>query len=298
VADPYKTETDEYLVVAHTTVEPLAEMDERRRVKDIYSVSIEDIRTKVTIENYGEARYRLLAVALRIRNYAAYFTRSQHPLSFRMVGERDAIVNPSLFTIGAVFDGATHLPFTDGGFGKASVFFTRYGPPEGLKPPYEQFASKESAFAWVADLDNRLRFAGKMLETIPEQSGCDVAISCVGESFWTGEAKDRFLACWRAIDAVAKSDSNSGKANFGNIAATVGKRSKAKISMASLKSLRELRHVAAHSTPSNETYQLYHSRLPEVYELARRLTDSMIREQIGADEELDWGVDDWRSAKV
>lgn len=294
LTDQDKLRTNEYLVVAHTRVEQVAEKDEKGYVKDIFSLRTEDIRTRVMVENYNDATYRLLAEAQRIRNYAAYMTKSQHPLSFQMTAERDTVVNSFLPFIGAIFDGTTHLPWTDGGYGKTSVFITRYGPDEGLKPPYERFSSIESVKEWITDLDSRLRLAGKMLEIVPRESACDAAINCVGESFWTGEGKDRFLACWRAIDSIAKSDHpNSKTPTLKDLQNTLSKRLKARTNEETLKSLRELRHVIAHSSPSQDAYGLYHTRLPEVYRLARRLTDSLIREQTDVDQELDWQSDSW-----
>lgn len=295
MANVRATKVNEYLVVAHTVVQPIAVKDERGYVKEIHSVVTKDIKTKVMVENYDEASYRLLAETQRIRNYAAYFTKSQHPLSFQMTGERDTIVNRYLPLVGPIFNGTTHLPFTDGGFGKTSVFTTRYGPDEGLKPPYDHFASLDSVRTWIVDLNGRLRLTCRMLEAVPRESACDAAINCVGESFWTGEGKDRFLACWRAVDSIAKLDHpNIKRIRFQHIRDTLGKRLKTELGKEELESLRELRHVAAHSSPSQSDYPSYHTRLPEVYRLARQLTDSAIIETTGMDEELKWDVDDWK----
>jgi hypothetical protein len=294
MADPDATKVNEYLVVAHTRVDPVALKDAAGNVREIYSVYTQDIKTKVLVEDYKEANYRLLAEAQRIRNYAAYFTRSQHPLDFSMVGQRDTMINSGLPFISAIFDGTTHLPFTDGGFGKTSALTTRYGPDRGLTPPYDKFHSKESMVAWIADLNERLKLTGRMLEAVPRGSACDAAINCVGESFWTGEGKDRFLACWRAIDSIAKGDHPKVKAiGFEQIQDSLDKRLKDKLDEEALKSLRSLRHAAAHSSPSQDNYPLYHTRLREIYTIAREATDSMITETTGAKKELKWNPEGW-----
>lgn len=294
MTDQDATRVNEYLIVAHTHVEPVALKDEAGYVKEIYSVFTQDIKMKVMVENYNEASYRLLAEAQRVRNYAAYFTRSQHPLDFSMVGQRDAVVNSGLPLIGAIFDGTTHLPFTDGGFGKTSVFTTRYGSDKGLTPPYDKFHSKESMVAWIADLNERLKLTGRMLETIPRGSACDAAVNCVGESFWTGEGKDRFLACWRAIDSIAKGDHPSVKSiGFEQIQGSLDKRLKDKSDEEALKSLRKLRNAAAHSSPTQDNYPSYHTRLREIYAIAREATDSVITETTGVKKELEWDSEGW-----
>ena len=294
MTDPDATRVNEYLVVAHTHVEPVALKDEAGYVKEVYSVFTQDIKTKVMVEDYNEASYRLLAEAQRVRNYAAYFTRSQHPLDFRMAGQRDAVVNSGLPLIGAIFDGTTHLPFTDGGFGKTSVFTTRYGSDKGLTPPYDRFNSKESMEAWIADLNERLKLTGRMLEAVPRGSACDSAVNCVGESFWTGEGKDRFLACWRAIDSIAKGDHPRVKAiGFDQIRDSFDKWLKDKPSEEALRSLRDLRHAAAHSSPSQDYYPSYHTRLREIYAVAREATDSVITEATGVRRELEWDPEGW-----
>ena len=155
MVDQDATKVNEYLVVAHTRVDSVALKDEKGYVKEIYSVYTQDIKTKVLVEDYREANYRLLAEAQRIRNFAAYFTRSQHPLDFSMVGQRDIVINTGIPMIGAIFDGTTHLPFTDGGYGRTSVFNTRYGPDRGLTPPFDKLHSKESLVARLADLNER-----------------------------------------------------------------------------------------------------------------------------------------------
>jgi hypothetical protein len=294
MTDPDATRVNEYLVVAHTHVEPVALKDEAGYVKEIYSVFTQDIKSKVMVENYSEASYRLLAEAQRVRNYAAYFTRSQHPLDFSMVGQRDRVVNSGLPFIGAIFDGTTHLPFTDGGFGKTSAFTTRYGPDTGLMPPYDRFHSKESVVAWTAELNERLKLTGRMLEAVPRGSACDAAVNCVGESFWIGEGKDRFLACWRAIDSIAKGDHLSVKViGFEQIRDSLDKRLKDIPSEGALKSLRNLRHAAAHSSPSQEDYPSYHTRLSEIYEIAREATDSVITGTTGVKRQLEWNPEGW-----
>jgi hypothetical protein len=268
--------TNEYLVVAYTTIEPFAETDENRKVLDIFSVFTEDIRVKIMVEKYEEARHRALAAALRIRNYAAYFTRSQHPLLFNMLGTRDEVVNNTFLPMPMVFEGGTHLPFTDGGLGSESVFTTRFGPVEGLKPKYDEFKTKENVLRWLKDLNSRLKLTNKMLGSINDGSPCDAAINCLGESFWLGEATARFVACWRAIDTVAMFDHKVKRVGFNQIRDSVRKRSKSELTDERLISLRELRHVASHSFPHPEKYGQFHTRLSEVYRLARELTDSII----------------------
>src|SRR6266571_2744042 len=218
--------TNEYLVVAYTTIGPFAETDDNRNVRDIFSVFTEDIRIKIMVEKYRDARHRALAAALRIRNYAAYFTKSQHPLSFSMVGTRDEIVNSTFLPLPMIFDGATHLPLTDGGVGSESAFMIRFGPVEGLEPRYQEFKTKDAVLSWAKDLNNRLRITNKMLDSFTDGSPPDAAINCVGESFWAGEAPSRFLACWRAIDTVAKFDHKVRRIRFAQIVDSIRKRSK------------------------------------------------------------------------
>ena len=294
MVDQDATKVNEYLVVAHTRVDSVALKDEKGYVKEIYSVYTQDIKTKVLVEDYREANYRLLAEAQRIRNFAAYFTRSQHPLDFSMVGQRDIVINTGIPMIGAIFDGTTHLPFTDGGYGRTSVFTTRYGPDRGLTPPFDKLHSKESLVAWLADLNERLKLTGRMLEAVPRGSACDAAINCLGESFWTGEGKDRFLACWRAVDSIAKGDHPDVKSiGLGQIRDSLDRRLKDKPGEEGLKSLRDLRNAAAHSSPSHDNYPSYHTRLHEIYTFAIEATDSVITETTGVKKELEWDPEGW-----
>lgn len=79
----------------------------------IVPITLRKLELKTSVRNYNEARFHLLAVAERIRNYAAYVLRARLPMDFDMVGKRRD--NGQWFPFPAVFDGATHLPITDGG---------------------------------------------------------------------------------------------------------------------------------------------------------------------------------------
>ncbi len=289
-------ETNEYLVIAYTSIQPFAETDEQRQVKDIFSVRTQNIQIKTIVDKYQDARYRVLATALRVRNYAAYFAKSRHPLSFSIVGQRDEVVNNTLLGMPAIFDGTTHLPFTDAGLGTTSAFITRFGPDDGLKPPYHEFDSKEAAAWWIENLNRCLKFTNRMLDSITEGSDCDVAVSCIGESFWLDEATARFLACWRAIDTITRLDHRNGHVSLEQIGESVRKRSKAEWTDERLRLFRKMRNVAAHRSPPAEDFRQYHDRLAEVYQLARELADSAIKEQTSVDRELDWNPNAWRKA--
>src|SRR5271156_427402 len=244
---------NEYLITAATHMKPIVETDDGHTAKNVFSAHFPDIRVKALVEKYGDAVYRLTAIAFRIRNYAAYLTKSRHPLSITMQGVRDDHFSDTFFPV-TIFDGGTHLPITDGGLGTNSFFTTRFGPDEGLNLPYHSMESKDEVESWLNDLGNRLRFTSKMLELVPGGSNCDVAINCIGESFWGDEIANRLTDCWRAIEAVARQDEGKSDVKWDQIKKSIHKRAESRPDDDRLRFLRELRNISSHSFPKAEEF--------------------------------------------
>lgn len=271
------------------------ETDDGHTAKNMYSVYLPDIKVKAFVEKYRDAVYRLTAVAFRIRNYAAFFTKNQHPLSITMQGSRDDHFSNTLFPM-SIFDGGTHLPITDGGLGTTSFFITRFGSDNGLSLPYYPMESKEVLHSWLKDLSGRLKLTNRMLELVPGESNCDVAINCIGESFWAEEIANKLVDCWRAIEAVARQDEGKTDVKWDQIKKSIHKHAQSRPSDDNLKFLRNLRNISSHSFPKVAEFKHYHDNFGEIYHLATAVTDSLIREQGYLKEELDWERDSWRAS--
>ncbi len=111
---------------------------------------LKPLRVKTQVRNYDDAQYQLLTVAERVRNYASYITNFRLPLHIDMVGKRKD--NGQWFPFPALFDGEAHLPITDGGIRDDSIFTTRFGPPDGMKPPYEALGNLDTLGNWARDI--------------------------------------------------------------------------------------------------------------------------------------------------
>lgn len=242
----------------------------------IVPITLRKLELKTSVRNYNEARFHLLAVAERIRNYAAYVLRARLPMDFDMVGKRRD--NGQWFPFPAVFDGATHLPITDGGVKDIMVFRTRFGSRGGVRPPDEALKSPQNLVKWTNELNDKLLLAQGLLNRIESGTPLDVAVSALGESIWTEEAKDRFSDRWRAIEAITKIDFPNCLITAQLIHETIKQRMDKPISLGQFDRLRVLRNLSVHWKPHEKIAMDIHGAAEEMYTIAYEVVESALRD--------------------
>jgi len=229
------------------------------------------------VRNYDDVRFQLLAVAERMRNYAAYVLQARLPMSFDMVGKRRDNGQWPLFPV-AVFDGASHLPITDGGVRDIMIFTTRFGPHSGVRPPDEALKSLENLTKWTIELDDKLLQVQHLLERIESGTPLDVAVSSLGESMWAEEAKDKVLDRWRAIESITRNDFPNQRIKTSMLYDTIRRRTKKPPRLERLKHLRLLRNLSSHERPQETQAQDMHIAADEIYVIANEVIESALNE--------------------
>lgn len=242
----------------------------------IVPLTFRKLELKTSVRNYNEARFHLLAVAERIRNYAAYVLRARLPMDFDMVGKRRD--NGQWFPFPAVFDGTTHLPITDGGVKDIMVFRTRFGHHSGVRPPDEALKSPENLVKWTNELNDKLSCTQWLLNRIESGTPLDVAVSSLGESIWAEEAKDRFSDRWRAIEAITKIDSPNCLITAQLIHETIKRRTDNPISSGQFDRLRVLRNLSIHSKPQEKIAIDIHEAAEKMCTIAYEVIESALRD--------------------
>lgn len=234
------------------------------------------LELKTFVRNYDDARYQLLAVAERMRNYTAYVVGLRLPMSFDMIGKKRD--NGQWLPFPAVFDGTTRLPISDGGIGDTMIFTTRLGSHLGVRPPDEALKSPENLAKWTIEFDGRLLQTQRLVERIKNGTPLDVAISALGASIWAEEAKDKVLSCWRAIEAITKNDFPNGLVKAPMLYETIRRRTKKPPELKQLRGLRLLRNLSAHGEPLETQAKDMHVAADEIYAIAYEVTKSALKD--------------------
>jgi hypothetical protein len=274
--NPTEFREGEYVVVGTTIIDMPPFVTDQDGNLRIISINLKELEVKTYVEDYNKARYRLLAVAEKVRNYAAYVIKARLPLTFDMVGKR-LDTGQWLLPL-AVFDGTTHLPITDGGVRDISVFRTRFGSHDGVKPPFEALENLENLKTWVKELNMKLDRTQKLLDGIKDGIPLDMAISSLGESIWSEGAKERLTNRWRAIETIAKIDYRVPRIKPYMLFETLRRRAKGPLEVGQFERLRLLRNVSTHSVPPQEQTEDVHQAADELFRLAYEIVESALRE--------------------
>jgi len=274
--NPSEFQEGEYVVVGRTIIDIPPFITDQDGTLQFISINLKELEVKTYVEDYNKARYRLLAVAEKVRNYAAYVIKARLPLTFDMVGKRRD-TGQWLLPF-AVFEGTTHLPITDGGARDISIFTTRFGPYDGVKPPYETLENLEQLRKWVEELNMKLKLAQKLLDKIKNATSLDIAVSSLGESLWAEGAKERLTNRWRAIEAIAKIDYRVPRIKPYMLFKTLRRRAKGPLGADQFERLRLLRNVSTHSVPPQEQSEDVHQAADELFRLAYEIVESALRE--------------------
>jgi len=277
--NPSEFREGEYLVVGTPIIDtPLPLIEDQDGFPQLISIKkLKELEVKTYVKDYDKATYHLLAVAEKIRNYAAYVTKARLPLTFDMVGKRRD--KGFCFLPVVIFDGTTHLPLTDGGQKDISIFTTRFGPYEGVKPPSKALETFEQLNKWLKALNMKLTLAQNLLDNIKNETSLDIAVSSLGESIWVEGAKEQLTARWRAIEAITKIDHQERQIKSYMLFETLQKRAKAPLGFDEFKRLRHLRNVSTHSAPPQEQSADVHQAAYELFQLAYEITESALREE-------------------
>lgn len=249
--------------------------DEEGNIR-IVPLGFRRLELKTFVRDYNDARFQLLAVSERIRNYVAYVLQARLPIDFNMVGKRQD--NGQWFPFPALFDGATRLPITDGGVKDIMVFRTRFGSHDGVRPPDEALKSPENLIRWTNEINNKLSQTQRLLNRIENGTPLDVAVSALGESIWAEEAKDRFSDRWRAVEAITKNDFPDCFITAQLINETIKRRAKKPISSGQFERLRILRNLSIHWKPHEKTARDIHDAAEEMFTFAYGVIESALRD--------------------
>lgn len=240
---------------------------------------LHDFILKTYVTDYQKAPYHLLAVAERIRDYTAYVCQMPIPLSFYMSGKRPDMGFP-IFPLPTIYDGRTHLPFSDGGFNDVALFHTGFGSSNGLKPPLDVMESIEKLSDWSEKINTNLKRAQNLLDKIEDNSPLDIALRSVGKSHWMETVEERFTCRWKAIEAVARIDNpNSSRIHSSKLLKTIQKRVKDPLNHRDFNRLRELRNIITHNLPPHENSREIHWATDRLYLIATELIESVLKEE-------------------
>jgi len=237
---------------------------------------LKPLRVKTQVRNYDDAQYQLLTVAERVRNYASYITNFRLPLHIDMVGKRKD--NGQWFPFPALFDDEAHLPITDGGIRDDSIFTTRFGPPDGMKPPYEALGNLDTLGNWARDINEKLGLIQQLLDRIDMGTPLDVAIRSLGESIWAREATVKLTCCWRAVESVAGIDFKTTYIEPEMVFETIHKRSKHPIGSDQFERLKFLRNTSTHFLPTQEQSREIHQASYTMFLVAKDVVESAMKE--------------------
>lgn len=274
--NPAEFREGEYVVVGRTIIDmPPFITDQEGNLKTI-SINLKKLEVKTWVKDYNQARHHLLAVAEKVRNYAAYAIKARLPMTFDMVGKRRD-TGQWLLPL-AVFDGITHLPITDGGVRDISVFTTRFGSHDGVKPPNEALENLENLSKWIKELNMNLELTQKLLDGIKDGTPLDIAVSSLGESIWAESVKERLVDCWRAVEAVARIDYGVQQTIPSLLFKTIRKRTNRQFKVNQFERLRRIRNLSTHSVPPHTQFKDIHQATDELLRLAYETVESALRE--------------------
>ena len=273
--DPSKFREGECVIVSTAIIDMPPIMPDREGNLRINPLTYSRLVLKAFVNSYDEARFHFLAVAERMRNYAAYVFQSRLPLACDMVGKR--LDNGQWFPFPALFDGNTHLPITDGGVRDTMIFTTRFGSHRGVKPPDEALRSPEDLTKWVIQLNQKLLRVQQLLDKIESGTPLDIAVCAFGGSIWAEEAKDKVSDCWRAIEAITKADFPNRHITPPMLYKTIYRRTNAHIEQTKLTHLRLMRNIAIHSKTHEKQSMDMHVASQEMYCLSYQVIKSALK---------------------
>jgi len=260
-------EEGEYYVVGHLSID-LGNW--------IISKEMVNLVVRTRVSDYSEANYHLLGVAERLRNYAAFFTKRRFPMNCNMSGKRKDM-GFQLFPM-VIYDGATRLPMSDGGFNDVSLFITRFGPQEGLKPSSDILQDLSKLDNWLGEINQGLVTAQKALDSIESGSRFDMAIGSMGKFYWMEEAADRLRNCWISLESIAKIDFPDEWIKVHHILDSINSRLDTSVTRDQLKLFQEYRHKSVHEIPIPEEAYLVHKTANVLYRLALKTVEAELRE--------------------
>lgn len=269
----------EYIIKGHVWID----IDPFRFYSDenpiFLSFNIQELEVKTQVSDYEHANYHLLVIAERIRNYAAFFCKMRLPLDFYMTGKRQNLGFP-IFPLPAIFDSNSKLPFSDGGFNDVSIFRTRFGPIDGLKPPLDVIQTYEKLFEWVGVIHNNLKLTQRALDNIQVSSFLDIALSSLGKSIWMEGVEERLGNCWKSLEAVAKIDFPKVKRmNPDLIFKSIHKRLDTNLTEDQFAHARKYRNLSTHEIPPPDSSIDVHRTAGELYLLASKIIESELKDR-------------------
>lgn len=243
------------------------------------SFNMQELEVKTRVSDYNQANYHLLGTAERIRNYAAFFCKMRLPLDFYMTGKRPNLGFP-IFLPPAIFNGSTKLPFSDGGFNDVSIFRTRFGPSDGLKPPYEATQTYEKLYEWTGVIHNNLKLTQKALDKIKAGSFFDIALSSLGKSIWMEGVEERLGNCWKSLEAITKIDfPDTKQINSDKIFESIHKRLDTNLSEDQFHKFRKYRNLSTHEIPPPDVSIDVHRTAGMLYLLASKIIESELKDR-------------------
>jgi len=274
--NPSEFREGECAVIGTALVDMPPIMEDREGNIRIVPLGFRKLGLKTFVRNYDDARFQLLAVAERMRNYTAYVLRVRLPMSFDMIGKRRD--NGQWLPFPAVFDGATHLPISDGGVGDIMIFTTRFDSHRGSRPPDEALKSPENLTKWTIELNDKLLQIQQFLERIKSGTPLDVAVSALGGSVWAEEVKDKVSNCWRAIESITKNDFPNELIKAPMLYETIRRRTKKPPKMEQFERLRLLRNLSVHWKPRETQAKDMHAAAEAIYVIANEVTESALKD--------------------
>jgi len=269
-------EEGEYYVVGHLSIDVNPFIFDANDDGYYISFNMKDLEVKTRVNEYNEARYHLLEVAKRMRNYAAYFTKTRLPMSFYMSGKRKDMgfpLAPMVF-----HESGTGMPMSDGGFNEVSLFTSGFGPKNGLKPPHEALQSEDALKEWSGDIQNKLFTTQKALDLIDDGSRIDMAVCALGKVFWVNEAEDRLHNCWIALESIAKIDYPNAWIKVSHVLESINKRLDTDLTKRQLRFYQKYRHKSVHEVPVPEDAYYLHKTSGDLYRLASQTLEAKLRE--------------------
>jgi len=269
----------EYLVKGHLRIDfnPFQFHTEEDPI--FLSFNMQELVVKTQVSDYNQANYHLLGVAERIRNYAAFFCKMRLPLDFYMIGKRPNLGFPFV-PLPAIFNGSSKLPFSDGGYNDVSIFRTRFGPHDGLKPPYEAIQTYEKLSEWSEKIHNDLKLTQSILEKIESTTFIDIAISSLGKSRWMEGVEERLGYCWKSLESISKIDYPKKKRTpFNQIFKSIHKRLNTDLTMEQFNLYRKYRNLSTHEIPSPESFIEIHQTAGMLYTLASKIVESELKDR-------------------